>query len=1056
MAALFHVPVLMQLPEQKSDNSGSCTCAWRFEDVEVQRAEMMRYGNLIRRLTMVSLAVLAAMLTCSSSPIKAQGQLELANSSSEKVDFSTEILPIFSSRCFSCHGPDEQASDFRLDVGEIALTGGDGHAPNIIPGNSAESNLIQFVSGKVQGMEMPPEGTRLTAQQIDRLRRWIDQGALWSDNQETSRTNGMDWWSLKPLVRNSVPDFQAGCRNEIDAFVRDKLVSVGLEPSPEADRQTLIRRVYFDLIGLPPTPEAVDAFVASQDPGAYERMVDQLLESPRYGERWARHWMDIAHFAETHGHDQDRIRENAWPYRDYLVESFNSDKPYHRFVQEQVAGDVLFPDDPQATVALGFLAAGPWDESSLRDIREDAIDRQIARYLDRDDIIANVMNNFVSATVQCARCHDHKFDPISQADYYSLQAVFSGVERANRVFDADSAVHQRRQTLQAESESLKKSAKTDGRQLLSSKTQDSIAAWQRELEQSQAAWEILIPENSISSDGATLVLQSDGSILSTGLNPDRDTYTITTRVPACEYQSLRLEVLSDDGLPSGGPGRQENGNLHLSEIELYAGEVDGERIPVAGATSDFGQTDWEITRAIDGNPQTAWGIFPKVGQSHQAVFEFRQSRQFDTNDKLTIVLKQHHGGHHLIGRLRLSISNSPPIDARILPQQIADLLAEPLERRTDEQRIALALYYRQSKIGSELSALPEPSYVFAVASDFEPDGGLKPPPGPRPVQVLKRGDIRQPLDEARPGSLSCVVGLSPRFVLIEDSHEAERRAALAQWLTADENVLTWRSIVNRVWSCHFGRGLVSTPNDFGRMGGLPSNPELLDWLAVSFRDSGQSIKQLHRLIVNSATYRQVSSRNETNSAAQATDSDNQYFWRMNRSRLDAECIRDTILVAAGRLDLRMGGPGDRQFDLKPGSHVTPVIDYSKFDLESPAGCRRSVYRFLFRTLPDPFMESLDCPAGDFISPMRENLVTVQQAMAMWNDAFVVCQSQHFANRLRSMGANTQVQIVAAFQLALSRTPNMDELREFGVFIEKHGLENFCRVMFNLNEFVFIN
>jgi len=1013
--------------------------------------------QLKRRVAVLLFGILVCIVSAGSVPaVRAQDQAEMQVPRPAKADFSRDILPILSSRCFGCHGPEDQASGYRLDDRNIAITGGESHAPNIIPGNSADSNLIRFTSGLVEGMEMPPEGTRLTTEQIERLRDWIDQGAPWGETGEIPKGNELDWWSLKPLVPVPVPDFRDGFRNEVDAFVRDKLFSAGLQPSPEADRRTLIRRVCFDLTGLPPTPAEVADFIADPEPDAYERLVDRLLDSPRYGERWARHWMDTAHFAESHGHDQDRIRENAWHYRDWLIAALNSDKIYSRFVQEQIAGDVLFPDDPQATVALGFLAAGPWDESSLRDIREDTIDRQIARYLDRDDIIANVMNNFVSATVQCARCHDHKFDPISQADYYSLQAVFSGVERANRVFDADPQIHLRRQTLLGEMGSLRKSVGNSEIADLSGETLDEFVAWQESLERAREAWKILDPGSFVSAEGATLVRQPDGSILSTGLNPEQDTYTFTISLAAGEYSALRLELLPDERLPAGGPGRQDNGNLHLSEIELVLGGVDGEPVPLVAASADFDQTGWEIGRAIDGNPQTAWGIFPEVGKKHEAVFEFRHRLTLDSPGELTVVLKQLHGGRHLIGRLRLAITDSPAVDARILPREIADILAVPAENRTGEQLAVLPLHYRKSRIEAELATLPDPSFVYAVASEFEPDGGLMPPPGPRPVQILKRGDIRQPVAEALPGSLTCVTGLASRFELDAGMPEAKRRAALAQWVTAHENVLTWRSIVNRIWSCHFGRGLVSTPNDFGRMGGLPSNPELLDWLAVSFRDSGQSIKQLHRIIVNSATYRQVSTGGNTDDGSSPVDADNHYLSRMNRTRLDAECIRDAILAAAGQLDLRMGGPGDRQFDLQPGSHVTPVIDYSKFDPDSPAACRRSVYRFLFRTLPDPFMESLDCPAGDFIAPQRENGVTVQQAMAMWNDAFVICQSRHFAARLRTVGSNSHEQIAAAMQLLLSRDPTGEELQAFTGYIDKHGLENFCRLLFNLNEFVFVN
>ncbi len=1018
---------------------------------------LFRQTQLVRiGIRTVSTLVMAISICAVQHTILFQGTLTESAANTDRVDFARDVWPILSGKCLRCHGPNNQESGFRLDQRETALNGGDEHAPNIVPGNSGESNLIRFASGLVDGMEMPPEGDPLTAEQINILRRWIDQGAEWADMAEAAKAAALDWWSLKPLVLPAVPESRAGCRNELDAFIRAKLSTLGIAPSPEADRRTLIRRVYFDLIGLPPTPEEIDEFVTSPASDAYEQVVDRLLASPRYGERWARHWMDAAHFAETHGHDQDRIRENAWPYRDYLINAFNADKPFACFVQEQIAGDVLFPDDPAATIALGFLAAGPWDESSLRDIREDTIDRQIGRYLDRDDMISNVMNNFVSSTVQCARCHDHKFDPISQGDYYALQAVFSGVERANRMFDVDPKVNRQRQALRARKRELENDNARRREDLLSRETQNEVANWERDLAQARGAWKILGPETAISAGGATLKPLDDHSVLAGGTNPETDTYTISFSPPAGEFTSMRLETLTDESLPHKGPGRQDNGNLHLSEFEAFSGGVDGTRIEIAHATADFEQADWGIARAIDGNPQTAWGIFPKVGSPHSAVFEFKQKQSFSAGQKLTVVVKQLHGGRHLIGRLRVAISNSPTYVAAMPPANIEAILAENPERRTADQQIELALYQQRTKIDAALTRLPPPSYVYAVANDFEPDGGLKPPPRPLPIHVLKRGDIRQPLDEAAPGSLVCVASVPARFEVSGLASEGERRAALARWLTDTQNTLTWRSIVNRVWQFHFGRGIVATPNDFGRMGALPSHPELLDWLALWFRDNGQSLKQLHRLIVTSATYRQSSASRPTGTASMTLDADNQFLWRMNRTRLDAECIRDTVLAVSGKLDLMMGGPSDRQFDLKPGSHVTPIIDYSKFDLDSPSGNRRSIYRFLFRTLPDPFMESLDCPAGDTITPGRENSVTVQQALAMWNDAFMARQSEHFAARLRTQGKTTADCVRTAFRLTLGREPNSEELPDFSAYADRHGLENLCRVIFNLNEFVFVN
>src|SRR5437867_1711595 len=694
-------------------------------------------------------------------------------------------------------------------------------------------------------------------------------GALSASAAETVKSDPAgarvlpDDWAFRPLKRPLIPESRfshPAPLNPIDAFIHAKLGEQGLTASPEADKRTLLRRVYFDLIGLPPTPEEMDDFLAESSPNAYEHAVDRLLASPRYGERWARHWMDAAHFAETHGHDQDRIRTNAWPYRDYLIASFNTDKPYRRFVQEQVAGDVLFPDDPQAVVALGFIAAGPWDESSLRDIREDTIDRQIGRYLDRDDMVTTVMQTFTSTTVQCARCHDHKFDPIPQRDYYALQSVFAGVDRANRVYDPEPAVHRRRQALLR----LRKRVERGERDLvLAAETQLELAVWERGRAERQVEWTVVEPRTFVSAGGATLTRQADGSLLAAGSRPERDTYTITATVPLTTLTAVRLELLTDPSLPKTGPGRQDNGNLHLSEFQVLLfepGATQSRALPLVSPSADFNETGWAIEHALDRNEKTAWGIHPAEGEPHRAVFQLNQPIAVPAGATLAFVLKQLHGEGHLIGRPRLSVTDvQPPERARVLPADIERILATPASQRSDDQRVALAAFHLKEKISAELAALPKPSLVYAAANDFEPDGGLKPAGAPRPVQLLRRGDINKPLEPAPPGALSFVSALPARFDLADADDEGARRAALAQWLAHVDNPLTWRSAVNRVWHHHFGRGLVDTPNDFGKMGGKPSHPELLDWLAVWFRDDARgSMKQLHRLIVTSATYRQSS------------------------------------------------------------------------------------------------------------------------------------------------------------------------------------------------------
>ncbi|AMV37309.1 PSD1 and planctomycete cytochrome C domain-containing protein [Planctomyces sp. SH-PL62] len=978
--------------------------------------------------------------------------------------FEARVRPVLIENCYPCHSAQAAKSKggLRLDDREATRAGGDS-GPAVTPGRPDESLLIQAVEHADDGevAPMPPKG-KLPDEAIADLRRWIEQGAVDPrDASEASREeSSADRWALRPIERPAVPtlddEARRGSLGPVDAFIRDRLRREGLGPSPEADRRTLIRRLSFDLIGLPPTPEEVRAFVADPASDAYERLVDRLLASPHYGERWARRWMDLAHFAETHGHDQDRIRPNAWPYRDYLVESFNRDKPYARFVREQVAADALYPDEPGLVAALGFLAAGPWDESSLRDIREDSQDRQVGYYLDRDDMVATVMSTFVSSTVHCARCHDHKFDPISQAEYYGLQAVFAGVGRADRAYDTDPAVAR----LRRESTARRKALAERDPELLDTLQGDAIQAeveaWGARWSGPRIPWTPLDPSAMKTEAGTILEAQADRSILAGGPTPAEETYTITATTEVVGITAFRLELLPDDRLPSGGPGRNANGNLHLTEIAVFEASSDApdgwRPAPIATATSDFDQAGWGIAAAIDGDPKTAWGIHPEVGKPHEGVFEFRDEvGRAGGETTLRFVLRQTFPAGHPIGRFRLSVVAAPrPVRVGSLPGSLAASLATPPDRRTPEQRRELGEAYLAETLDRQIAALPPARLVYAAAGDFVPDGSHKPVPSPRPVFVLKRGDIRQPGEPAVPGALGCVAGLEARF---DRPGEADRRAELARWLSDPGNPLTWRSIVNRAWQAHFGRGLVDTPSDFGRMGAAPSHPELLDWLAWTFREDGGSLKRLDRLIVTSATYRQASGSDPAHSAV---DADNRLLWRMNRSRLDAEAVRDAVLAVSGKLDRTMGGPSIRHFELGAAVHVTPTVDYTAYDWDAPGSGRRGVYRFLFRTLPDPFMDVFDAADASQLTPTRNASVTPLQALAMLNDPFVIRQSEHFAHRLESLADDPESRVRAAFTLALGREPDPDEVREWAEYASHRGTANFCRMLLNTSEFLFVD
>ena len=976
-------------------------------------------------------------------------------------DFAREVRPILERSCYGCHGSEKQKNGYRLDVRDVAIKGGESGERAIVPHDAKASPLIRFVSGEDVEMLMPPKKSdkpRLTTAEVETLRAWIDAGAVWPD-EFAGVKESKPQWSLQPLAKPAVPSAEG---NPIDAFIAAKLAENGLAMSPEEDARTLIRRLTFDLTGLPPTPEEVDAF-SHESHASYEKLVDRLLASPRYGEHWARHWLDVANYADTHGNDHDFARPNAWPYRDYVIRAFNDDKPYARFVQEQVAGDALFPDDPQATVALGFLAAGPWDHTLMVTVREDTVDHRSAQNLDRDNMVSTAIGTFQSLTVHCARCHNHKFDPITQREYYSLQAVFAGVDRANRPFDEDSHTQVERRRLLAEQRALdKRDVKwdtPDGAQ----KVAAFAAAWAQR-EKSWMPFEIV---SVVSTGGATLTRQTDGSWFASGTRPERDTYIVTARRRAGKISAVRLEALPDDRLPQHGPGRWDNGNFHLTEFRAFAapdGAGEGARpLAMAHAFADYDEGPAiSAAQAIDGKNETQWGVHPRYGEAHEAVFEMKEPAFFPEGTTFTLLLDFLGGAPgHGIGRFRLSASDDALAAGALAPLsvELAAILPVPAIERTPAQREESAFAVLKAENQRALAALPSPQFVYAVTKDFPADGeNFKPSPQPRPIHLLARGDLGKPGELIGPGTLGCVPGM-PRDLAIADSgDESARRAALAQWLADDRNALTWRSTVNRVWSYHFGRGLCDTPNDFGKMGGTPSHPELLDWLAVWFRDDARgSFKSLHRLIVTSETWKQTTRANQ----GCDRDADNRMLWRQNRPRLSGEEVRDSLLALSGKLDLTMGGPPAVQFisrgDATFNAGGNPAfLDYEHFDPDSPAAFRRAIYRFLFRTVPDPFMDALDCPDGGAFTPVRSVSTTALQAFAMLNDTFLIRQCEHIATRLAAKATTPETQAEAAYRHILLRDARDDERTNFAIYIQRHGLANACQFLLNSNEFLYLD
>jgi len=876
--------------------------------------------------------------------------------------------------------------------------------------------------------------------------------------EDAERTN---WWSFKQALRPTA-NLSPGSSHPVDQFIRAKLAEFKLEPSPEADRRTLIRRLTFDLTGLPPTPAEVDQFTADPAPDAYERLVERLLASPRYGERWARHWLDLVHFGETHGYDKDKLRPNAWPYRDYVIRAFNEDKPYGRFVEEQLAGDELFPDDPAAVVALGFLAAGPWDYVGHVELPISKTDGLIARYNDRDDMVMTTMSTFQSLTVHCARCHNHKFDPISQQDYYHLQAVFAGVDRADRPYDADPEVYRKRRAwlverrlLEARRVELERTRANATNPELK-KLDEQLAAVRRDL--GAESGDEKSPSNGYHSaietsrDTVKWVQVDFGQTVSLSqirLVPARPTdftdtpgfgFPVRFKVEVSEDnafenpQPLLDSVRSDFKNPGDTPvvveaaGKRsryvrvtatrlwERANDYvfaLAELEAFADGTNVARTALVTAQDSIESGRWSMRSLVDG--------FSSRGR---------------LNDTIPTAAA-------LARRQSLEMEARTLSAARV--RLLEDLLGLPWKSEWETVTTRLAGLER------ELAALPPPLMVYAAAHEFKGEGNFVPPRGVRPVYVLARGDVKRPGDEAVPAAVPAVPGPEWKCDSADAAREGARRAALAHWLTDSRNLLTRRSLVNRIWQYHFGRGLVETPNDFGHMGATPTHPELLDWLAYWFLDHGESIKQLHRLLVTSATYRQTSAYRPE---AARVDADNRYLWRMNRSRLDAECIRDAMLLISGRLDLRMGGPSDRQFFFKDDH--SPVYDYTRFDIDAPAACRRSIYRHLVRSVPDPLMECLDAADSSQLVARRYTTLTALQALATLNNPFVLSQCEHLAERLAQLSPERSGQIEWACRWCLARKPTPQELAQFRDYTDRRGLAGLCRVLFNTSEFVFLD
>ncbi len=966
-------------------------------------------------------------------------------SAEAQIDFQETVAPILAERCLSCHNSEEREGDFSLQTREAMFRN-----DYVVPGDPGGSYLLDLVTPVDGEAEMPHSGDPLTTEQIAAIRDWIQDGAKWPESFEIADAGGADfqWWSYLPFRRS--PDSAAEMLS-VDAFILKSLNEHGLSPSPSADRRTLIRRVTYDLHGLPPTPAEVDAFVHDPDPQAYEKLVDRLLESPRYGERWATHWLDVVQYADTCGYDKDKLRPNAWPYRDYVIDSFNDDKPWGRFVQEQVAGDVLFPETADGIVGLGFIAAGPWDFIGHVEVPEEKIDGMVARNLDRDNMVANTFNAFCSMTVQCARCHHHKHDPITQQDYYGLQAIFAAVDRAERTYDEHPDTAQKRQDLNAEVARLKllnqlidEEIKQAGGETLQ-RVSDQIADAKLQIENAEVlksekfGYHSQIADNSNTEKWVGLKWDSPIEITELIVHPCHDEFAnigagfgfpirfqVEVSADGDEWNTVWDQTKSDFSNPGLRPlhvpllskmqvaqvritgmtlaERSQDFILALAELEVLddQGRNVAPEATVFSLDSIEAPTRWGEANLIDGQ-WPAWKRDPVEIQTRQ--LEWQKQR-----------------------KALLTKLNTPDRN-----------------RRRSKNRNAL------QQLQGEIAALPKPRRVYAAAVDFSAEGNFKPTGGvPRDVYVLRRGEVTQPAAMAVPGVLP--LSGDDEYAMQDFESEQGRRAFLANWLTDPEHPLVWRSIVNRVWQHHFGEGIVATPNDFGRMGGGPSHPDLLDWLTTEFLEQGQSLKYLHRLMVTSQTYRQASAHHAENAKV---DSTNRFLWRMNRRRLSAEEIRDSILAASGVLNLEMGGPGYYLFELEKTEH-SPHFEYHRFDSADSASHRRSIYRFIVRSQPDPWMTTLDCADSSQSTPKRSETLTSLQALSLLNNGFNLEMSRQFAARLKKASPEISGQVDLAMGWIAQRSLSDSERQRLIDYATTYGLENLCRVMFNFSEFVYVD
>ncbi len=1037
--------------------------------------------------------------------------------------FRGGVRATLKAQCVKCHGGERIESEFDLTDRDRLLKGGALGAA-VVPGKSADSLLYQVVAHSEEP-HMPHEADKLPDEAIAQIAAWIDLGAPFDEPLVPREAAASNWtervlpaearthWSFQPLksaeppidaLQNAglMPEQLAWCRGVIDQFILARLIAVGHTPSPPASRQQLIRRLYFDLVGLPPPAAEVEAFVRDESPGAYEALVDRLLASPHYGERWGRHWLDVARFGESHGFEHDYDRPSAYPYRDFVIQALNRDLPFDTFVRWQIAGDELAPDENLALMATGYLAAGVHSTQ----ITKNEVEKH--RYDEMDDMLATVGTSLLGLTIGCARCHDHKFDPIPQRDYYRLLSAFTTTVRSEIELNADPAGYAAAKA-KFDAEHAPFAAARD--QWEATQLPERFAAWETErraageiatdkLALPAAPWRVAEYVETKSDGGATFKPLEDGSVLAEGKNAASDTYELVVRTPSTEVRGLRIEALADASLVKSGPGRAENGNFALSEIAVTAQPADKSAPPVevklTSPRATFEQTGLPASATLDGDAKTGWAIDPQFGRDQAIAYRVERAHEDGAPQPLahasgwllTVKLTFAVNTGHSIGRPRVSVSSvaeSPDPAASGLPETVAAALLLQSSERSPEQLAALLKWYRtqdadwQSLDRAErehAATAPKPNlFKCLISSEGLPALRLHTQGGDflEETCFLRRGDPNLKDGVASLGYLQVLNTASDG-----DQHwpaqppagarTSHRRTALANWLTDTEHGagdLLARVIVNRLWQHHLGRGIVATPSDFGTRGEAPSHPELLDWLATRLIAEGWHLKPLHKLIVTSAAYQQSSAASD---ALLAADPDNRLFGRQMRRRLEAEVIRDALLATAGALDPTMFGPG--------------TLD--------PASRRRSIYFTVKRSQLMPMMQVFDAPDALQGQGERQSTTIAPQALYLLNNPQVRELARLFAARLAASKkseatatAGTALEesavnesapwspaISRAYLTAIGREPAADELESAAAFLDAQAarhqsagdadarqlaLVDFCQALLCLNEFVYV-